>query len=182
VDQPAEDPSRVAAQIVTGIGFIGVGLIFVREDRELRNAGKINLNRGIMRALLILAIAVAPAVAQQRAVLLTNSTRPAGTDFQIGELFEIVVTAAADQPVSVRTTMKCRTDWGSVVGWADLSGRWSTTGQFEKGDFGDWNEVWTVGGKLASPALHFSVGAPSLTRRSRNQTGLVMMLEWALIY
>src|ERR1700733_12321399 len=27
------DPSRVAAQIVTGIGFIGAGLIFVREDR-----------------------------------------------------------------------------------------------------------------------------------------------------
>jgi putative Mg2+ transporter-C (MgtC) family protein len=27
------DPFRVAAQIVTGIGFIGAGLIFVREDR-----------------------------------------------------------------------------------------------------------------------------------------------------
>jgi putative Mg2+ transporter-C (MgtC) family protein len=27
------DPSRVAAQIVTGIGFIGAGLIFVREDK-----------------------------------------------------------------------------------------------------------------------------------------------------
>jgi len=27
------DPSRVAAQIVTGIGFIGAGLIFMREDR-----------------------------------------------------------------------------------------------------------------------------------------------------
>ncbi len=27
------DPSRVAAQIVTGIGFIGAGLIFVRSDR-----------------------------------------------------------------------------------------------------------------------------------------------------
>jgi hypothetical protein len=115
-----------------------------------------------MRALLILAIAVVPAVAQKPAVLLTNSTRPAGTDFQIGERFEIVVTAAANQPVSVRTTMKGRTDWGPVVGWTDLSGRWSTTGQFEKGDFGDWSEVWTVGGKLASPALHFSVGAPCL--------------------
>jgi hypothetical protein len=81
------------------------------------NAGKINLNRGIMRALLILAIAVVPAVAQKPAVLLTNSTRPAGTDFQIGERFEIVVTAAANQPVSVRTTMKGRTDWGPVVGY-----------------------------------------------------------------
>ena len=27
------DPSRVAAQIVTGIGFIGAGLIFLREDK-----------------------------------------------------------------------------------------------------------------------------------------------------
>ncbi len=27
------DPSRVAAQIVTGIGFIGAGLIFVHEDK-----------------------------------------------------------------------------------------------------------------------------------------------------
>ena len=27
------DPSRVAAQIVTGIGFIGAGIIFVRGDR-----------------------------------------------------------------------------------------------------------------------------------------------------
>ncbi|MFT4114035.1 MgtC/SapB family protein [Silvibacterium sp.] len=27
------DPSRVAAQIVTGIGFIGAGLIFIKNDR-----------------------------------------------------------------------------------------------------------------------------------------------------
>jgi putative Mg2+ transporter-C (MgtC) family protein len=27
------DPSRVAAQVVTGIGFIGAGLIFVRNDK-----------------------------------------------------------------------------------------------------------------------------------------------------
>jgi putative Mg2+ transporter-C (MgtC) family protein len=27
------DPSRVAAQIVTGIGFIGAGLVFVKQDR-----------------------------------------------------------------------------------------------------------------------------------------------------
>src|ERR1035441_3507753 len=31
-DRVVLDPSRVAAQIVTGIGFIGAGLIFVRED------------------------------------------------------------------------------------------------------------------------------------------------------
>ena len=33
VDRSVLDPSRVAAQIVTGIGFIGAGLIFVRDDR-----------------------------------------------------------------------------------------------------------------------------------------------------
>jgi len=32
-DRMALDPSRVAAQIVTGIGFIGAGLIFVESDR-----------------------------------------------------------------------------------------------------------------------------------------------------
>jgi hypothetical protein len=43
-----------------------------------------------------------------------------------------------------------------------LSGRWSIAGQFEKSDFGDWSEVWTVGGKLGNPVIHFSVGAPCL--------------------
>ena len=32
-DRIVLDPSRVAAQVVTGIGFIGAGLIFVRGDR-----------------------------------------------------------------------------------------------------------------------------------------------------
>lgn len=32
-DRVVLDPSRVAAQIVTGIGFIGAGIIFVHEDR-----------------------------------------------------------------------------------------------------------------------------------------------------
>ncbi|MGB8479648.1 MAG: MgtC/SapB family protein [Acidobacteriaceae bacterium] len=32
-DRIVLDPSRVAAQTVTGIGFIGAGLIFVRDDR-----------------------------------------------------------------------------------------------------------------------------------------------------
>src|ERR1700755_1991988 len=32
VDHIALDPSRIAAQIVSGIGFIGGGLIFVRRD------------------------------------------------------------------------------------------------------------------------------------------------------
>lgn len=58
------DPSRVAAQIVTGIGFIGVGLIFVREDRVqgLTTAATVWLVTAIGMAcvagLLLLALAV----------------------------------------------------------------------------------------------------------------------------
>jgi hypothetical protein len=115
-----------------------------------------------MRVLLILAVAVIPAVAQNPIVQLTNATRPASKDFQIADRFEILITGTANQPVSVRTTMNGRTDWGPVIGWTDMSGRWSATEQFEKGDFGDWSEVWTVGGKLTNSAVHFSVGAPCL--------------------
>jgi hypothetical protein len=49
-----------------------------------------------------------------------------------------------------------------VIGWTDTGGRWSTAGRFEKSDFGGWGEVWTIGGKLANPVFHFSVGAPCL--------------------
>jgi hypothetical protein len=49
-----------------------------------------------------------------------------------------------------------------VIGSTDELGRWSISGQFEKGDFGDWSEVWTVGDKLSNPVVHFFVGAPSI--------------------
>jgi len=58
------DPSRVAAQIVTGIGFIGAGLIFLREDRVqgLTTAATVWLVTAIGMAcaagLLLLALAV----------------------------------------------------------------------------------------------------------------------------
>lgn len=58
------DPSRVAAQIVTGIGFIGGGLIFVRGDRVngLTTAATVWLVTGVGMAcgagLLLLALAV----------------------------------------------------------------------------------------------------------------------------
>jgi hypothetical protein len=73
-----------------------------------------------------------------------------------------VITAAPNQPVSVRTSRQGRTDWGPVVGSTDSTGRWSTGGQFGKSDFGSWEEIWTVGGKLASPVIQFSVDAPCL--------------------
>ncbi len=109
---------------------------------------------------------------------LINATRPASRDFQIGDRFEILITGAANQPVSVRTTMQGRMDWGPVIGRTDMSGRWSTTGQFEKGDFGGWSEAWTVGGKLAKPEIHFSVGAPCLKdgQGSVTMMGLYMAL------
>src|SRR5580698_2546270 len=58
------DPSRVAAQIVSGIGFIGAGIIFVRQDRVrgLTTAATVWLVTGIGMAcgagLSLLALAV----------------------------------------------------------------------------------------------------------------------------
>ena len=117
-----------------------------------------------MRILLVLAVAVTSA-AQSPIVRITNTSHPAGNDFQIGDRYEIVISAVAQQPVSVRTTWNGRMDWSPVIAVTDMHGRWSTTGQFERGDFGDWSEVWTVGGKLAAPAVHFLVGAPCLSGR-----------------
>ncbi len=97
-----------------------------------------------MRCLLTLAMAAVPVFAQTPTVLLKNVTRPDSTDFQVGDRFEIAIIAAANQPVSVRTARMAHTDWGPVIGWTDSSGRWSTTGQFEKSDLGNWFEVWTV--------------------------------------
>ena len=85
-----------------------------------------------MRMIFILAMAAIPVVAQRPIVRLINVTHPAGKDFQIGDRFELVIAGAPDQPVSVRTTMQGRTDWGPVIGHTDAAGRWSTTGQFEK--------------------------------------------------
>jgi putative Mg2+ transporter-C (MgtC) family protein len=58
------DPSRVAAQIVTGIGFIGAGLIFVKGDwvKGVTTVATVWLVTGIGMAcgagLLLLAVAV----------------------------------------------------------------------------------------------------------------------------
>jgi hypothetical protein len=115
-----------------------------------------------MRVLFALLMIVIPATAQNPVVRLVNTSHPAVGTFQVGDRFEILVTGAPNQPVSVRTTMNGRTDWGAVIGSTDSTGRWSIAGQFEKRDFGSWHEVWTVGGKLASPAVEFSVSAPCL--------------------
>ena len=56
-----------------------------------------------MRILLTLVLAIVPAVAQIPLVHLLNASRP-GSDFQIGDRFEIVITAAPNQGVSVRTS------------------------------------------------------------------------------
>jgi hypothetical protein len=115
-----------------------------------------------MRVPLLLVLAITPAAAQSPLVRLLNASRPISRDFQVGDRFEILVTGAPNQPVSVRTSMHGRTDWSPIIGSTDSIGRWSTSGQFEKSDFGDWREIWTVGGKLASPAIQFSVKAPCL--------------------
>jgi hypothetical protein len=115
-----------------------------------------------MRVLFALLVVVIPAAAQNPLVRLVNASHPASSVFQVGDRFEVLVTGAPNQPVSVRTTMNGRTGWGPIIGSTDSTGRWSTAGQFEKNDFGGWYEVWTVGGKLASPVVQFSVNAPCL--------------------
>lgn len=132
-----------------------------------------------MRLLTILVLASIPAVVQSAVVQLKNLTRPANQDFQVGDRFEIVIVAAAYQPVSVRTATQGQTDWGPVIGWTDNTGRWVTTGQFEKDDFGYWSEFWTVGGKLAGPSIQFFVGAPCLKdgRGILSGSGLNMFLS-----
>jgi hypothetical protein len=109
-----------------------------------------------------LVLAVIPAAAQSPLVHLLNASRPNSGDFQIGDRFQILITGAPHQPVSVRTTMHGRTDWSPIVGSTDGTGRWPVGGQFEKRDFGDWSQVWTVGGRLAIPTIKFSVNAPCL--------------------
>jgi hypothetical protein len=115
-----------------------------------------------MRVPFLLVLAIIPAAAQSPIVSLFNASRPLSRDFQIGDRFEILINGAPNQPVSVRTSMHGRTDWSPIIGSTDSTGRWSTGRQFEKSDFGDWREIWTVGGKLASPAIQFSVNAACL--------------------
>lgn len=115
-----------------------------------------------MRTPVLLVLAIIPAAAQSPLARIVNTSGPVSRDFQIGDRFEIVITGAPNQPVSVRTTRHGRTDWSPVIGSTDSTGRWSVGGQFEKSDFGGWSEIWTVGGKLADPTIQFSVNAPCL--------------------
>lgn len=113
-------------------------------------------------ALLIFVALVIPLAAQNPSARLTNTSRPGATDFQVGDRFEVVINGGANQPVSVRTSRQGRTDFSPVIGWTDLNGRWSVTGEFEKADFGGWYEAWTVGSKLAKPVISYSVNAPCI--------------------
>jgi hypothetical protein len=115
-----------------------------------------------MRVLLALLVVVIPAASQNPLVRLVNASHPASSVFQVGDRFEVLLTGAPNEPVSVRTTMNGSTDWGPIIGSTDSTGRWSTAGQFEKSDLASWYEIWTVAGKLASPAVEFSVNAPCL--------------------
>jgi hypothetical protein len=75
-----------------------------------------------MRVPLLLVLAILPAAAQSPLARLLNVSRPGSTDFQIGDRFEILISGAPSQPVSVRTTMHGRTDWSPIVGSTDSSG------------------------------------------------------------
>jgi hypothetical protein len=83
---------------------------------------RMNSDWSFMRMiLLILVLAIVPAVAQIPLIHLLNASRP-GSDFRVGDRFEIVITAAPDQPVSVRTMRQGRTDWSPVIGSTDSTG------------------------------------------------------------
>ena len=71
---------------------------------------RINSDRGAVRVLLTLVFAIVPVAAQRPLVRLLMPSRPSSTDFQIGDRFEIMITGAPGQPVSVRTTRQGRTD------------------------------------------------------------------------
>jgi hypothetical protein len=115
-----------------------------------------------MRVLFGLLMVVIPVTAQHPLARIVNASHPTSNTFQVGDRFEVLVTGAPNQPVSVRMTINGRTDWSPVIGTTDGTGRWSTVGQFEKRNFGSWREAWTVGDRLASPVVEFSVGAPCL--------------------
>src|ERR1019366_6438289 len=114
---------------------------------------RMNSDRRIMRVPLLLVLAIIPAAAQSPLVRLLNASRPISRDFQVGDRFEILITGTPDQPVSVRTSMHGRTDWSPIIGSTDSTGRWSTGGQFERSDFGDWRGVWGIRGKIAPPTI-----------------------------
>jgi hypothetical protein len=114
----------------------------------------------MMTLLAIALLAAIPLSAQSSLVRLKNASRPASQEFQVGDRFEVSITGLPNQPISVRTTRAGRTDWGPIVGSTDSTGKWSTAGHFEKSDFGDWGQVWTVGRRVASPGIQFAVNAP----------------------
>jgi len=123
---------------------------------------RVLLRKRTMRTLSIFVVFVTSLAAQNASVKMTNTSRPGSTDFQVGDRFEVVVTGAPNLPVSVRTMRQGRTDWGQVIAYTDINGRWSTEGQFERQDFGEWRETWTVGGKVANPAINLSVQGPCI--------------------
>ena len=88
-----------------------------------------------MRVLFVL-LMVIPRQLQNPLTRVVNASHPGGGTFQVGDRFELL-----------------------VIGATDSTGRWSTSGQFEKSDFGGWSELWTVGARLANPAVQFSVNA-----------------------
>lgn len=126
-----------------------------------------------MLRFIVLAVIALPGFGQAPTVQITNTTRPGSSEFRVGDQFRIDITGQPHQPVSVRTTTQSRTDWGPVVGSTDITGHWSVAGQFDKADFTDWTEAWTVGGKQATPVIAFIVHAPCIKggRSFRFQSG-----------
>jgi hypothetical protein len=132
---------------------------------------------GRITQVLLLAMAVSAAAAQTALIRIDNTSHP-GAPLQIGDRYSIRITASPNQPVSVRTVRAAHIDWSPVVGQTDSSGRWSADGEFRREDFGSWRAVWTVGVKLASTVMEYSVNAPCLKSGPayQAQMGMLMVL------
>jgi hypothetical protein len=117
-----------------------------------------------VKTLTVFVFTALAAAAQSPTAKIVNTSQSGSSEFKVGDRFELVVTGRANQPVSVRTTRNyASTDWSPVLGWTDTSGRWSTTREFAKADFGPWEEAWTVGDQLANPVVSFKVDAPCIS-------------------
>jgi putative Mg2+ transporter-C (MgtC) family protein len=103
VENASFDPSRVASQIITGIGFIGGGLIFVRRDAV----------RGLTTAATVwLTCAVGMACGGGLVVLAAVTT---ALHFLVIRGYPLVAGRLGDGPTPVQSTVRLRYRTGSAL-------------------------------------------------------------------
>lgn len=91
-------------------------------------------------------------------VALSNLTRPGDTEYQIGDQWQLDVTGPPQQNIVIGGTLDDAALTPVVAGKTDAAGRWTLTGQFTRGDVGDWIETYSVGPVVWNGNLAFTVG------------------------